>query len=60
MALKMMGKVPVEFIRVPGAWHASTTKPDQWMQYWERMLEWFGRYVEIRPDEYDGVRSEEV
>jgi dipeptidyl aminopeptidase/acylaminoacyl peptidase len=52
MTLKMMGKVPVEFVRAPAAWHGGTTKPGQWMAYWQRMLEWFGKYIEIRPDEY--------
>jgi dipeptidyl aminopeptidase/acylaminoacyl peptidase len=52
MALKMLGKVPVEFVRAPGAWHADTMKPSQWMAYWEKMLEWFRKYIEIRPEEY--------
>ncbi|HET8839904.1 MAG TPA: S9 family peptidase [Ktedonobacteraceae bacterium] len=53
MALKLMGKVPVELIRAPGAWHATTPKPRQWIEYWEKMLEWFGRYVQIHPEEYE-------
>lgn len=53
MALKLMGKVPVEFVRVPSAWHTGTAKPSQWMAYWEKMLEWFSKYVEIRPGEYE-------
>ena len=52
MALKMMGKVPVEFVRTPGAWHIGTSKPSQYLAYWEKLMEWFLRYVEIRPDEY--------
>ncbi len=52
MALKMMGKVPVEFVRAPGSWHIGTSKPGQYLAYWEKMLEWFRRYVEIRPEEY--------
>jgi dipeptidyl aminopeptidase/acylaminoacyl peptidase len=52
MTLKMMGKVPVEFVRVPAAWHMGTTKPGQWIAYWEKALEWFLKYVEIRPEEY--------
>jgi dipeptidyl aminopeptidase/acylaminoacyl peptidase len=52
MALKMMGKVPVKFIRVPEAWHVGRT-PKQWYAYWEKMLEWFGTYIEIHPEDYD-------
>ncbi|HZO75187.1 MAG TPA: S9 family peptidase [Ktedonobacteraceae bacterium] len=52
MTLKMMGKVPVEFIRVPGAWHVGTSKPGQRFAYWDTVLEWFGKYIEIRPEEY--------
>jgi dipeptidyl aminopeptidase/acylaminoacyl peptidase len=52
MTLKMMGKVPVEFVRAPAAWHGGTTKPSQWFAYWEKALEWFREYVEIRPEEY--------
>lgn len=52
MTLKMMGKVPVEFVRVPAAWHGGTTKPAQGKQFWEIMLEWFGKHIEIRPEEY--------
>ena len=48
----MMGKVPVEFVRVPATWHMGTTKPSQWFAYWEKALEWFRKYVEIRPEEY--------
>jgi len=52
MRLKMMGKIPVEFVRAPAAWHAGTSKPGQWLLYWEKALEWFRKYVEIRPEEY--------
>ena len=52
MTLKMMGKVPVEFVRAPAAWHVGTSKPSQWFAYWEKALEWFRKYVEIRPEEY--------
>jgi dipeptidyl aminopeptidase/acylaminoacyl peptidase len=52
MTLKMMGKVPVEFVRAPAAFHAGTSKPSQYLAYWEKMLEWFHKYVEIRPEEY--------
>jgi dipeptidyl aminopeptidase/acylaminoacyl peptidase len=55
MALKMIGKVPVEFVRVPGAWHAGRVKPGQWMAYWEKMLDWFSKYIEIRPEEYSQI-----
>jgi dipeptidyl aminopeptidase/acylaminoacyl peptidase len=49
--LKMINKVPTEFLRVPGAWHGGR-KPSQWLAYWERMLEWVRRYVEIRTEDY--------
>ncbi len=52
MALKMMGKVPVELVRAPGSWHAGTGKPSQYLAYWEQMVEWFLRYVEVRAEEY--------
>ncbi len=52
MALKMMGNVPVEFVRAPGSWHIGTSKPSQYIAYWEKMGEWFLRYVEIRAGEY--------
>ena len=51
MASKMMGKVPVEFVRTPGSWHVGTSKPSQYIAYWEKMVDWFLRYVEIRPEE---------
>lgn len=51
MRLKMMSKVPVEFVRVPAAWHVGTTKPSQWFAYWKIALDWFRKYVEIRPEE---------
>ncbi|HLH61795.1 MAG TPA: S9 family peptidase [Ktedonobacteraceae bacterium] len=53
MALKMMGKVPVEFVRGPASWHMNTTKQSQFYGRWQTMLEWFLKYVEIRPEEYD-------
>jgi len=53
MALKMMGKVPVEFVRTPASWHVGTSKPSQYLAYWEKMVEWFVKYVEIRPEEYE-------
>jgi dipeptidyl aminopeptidase/acylaminoacyl peptidase len=53
MALKMIGKAPVEFVRIPGAWHGGMPRPSQWIAHWERIAEWFHKYVEIRPDEYD-------
>lgn len=52
MALKIMGKVPVEFVRVPEAWHASASKPSSIFARVEKMFEWFNRYIKIRPDEY--------
>jgi dipeptidyl aminopeptidase/acylaminoacyl peptidase len=53
MRLKMMGHVPVEFVRAPGSWHVGRIKPSQWPAYWEKTLDWFKKYVEIRPEEYD-------
>ncbi len=53
MTLKVMGKAPVELVRAPAAWHSGTTKPGQWLAYWEKALEWFCKYVDIRPEEYD-------
>lgn len=53
MRLKMMGHVPVEFVRAPAAWHGGRSKPSQLFAYWEKTLEWFKKYVEIRPEEYN-------
>ncbi len=53
MALRMMGKIPVEFIRAPGSWHVGTSKPSQYIAYWEKMVEWFRKWVEIRVGEYE-------
>ncbi|MDQ6662168.1 MAG: S9 family peptidase, partial [Chloroflexota bacterium] len=53
MALKMMGHVPVEFVRAPAAWHTGRSKPSQYVAYWETMVAWFRQYVEIRPEEYE-------
>ncbi|WP_201371737.1 alpha/beta hydrolase family protein [Ktedonobacter robiniae] len=52
IALKLMGKVPVEFVRVPGHWHIGAEKPALMLERWEIMLDWFRRYVDIRPEEY--------
>jgi dipeptidyl aminopeptidase/acylaminoacyl peptidase len=52
ITLKMMGRVPVQFVRAPGAWHIGTAKPAQYVEYWKVMLDWFQKYVEIRPEEY--------
>ena len=52
MRLKMIGKVPVELVRVPGAWHVGTTKPSQDFVFDEKALEWFRKYVDIRLEEY--------
>lgn len=52
MTLKMIGRVPVEFVRVPAAWHIGTTKPGQHFSYWEKMLAWLRTYIEVRPGEY--------
>jgi len=52
MTLKMMGRVHVEFVRIPEAWHTGTAKPDQWLSYWQIMLEWLHKYIEIRLEEY--------
>lgn len=53
MALKMIGKVPVEFIRVPSSWHVGVSKPSLALARSEEMLNWFRKYVEIRPAEYE-------
>lgn len=53
MTLKLMGNVPTELVRIPGSWHGGTAKPSQWRAYWEKTVEWFRKYVEIRPAEYD-------
>jgi dipeptidyl aminopeptidase/acylaminoacyl peptidase len=53
MTLKMMGNVPVEFVRSPDSWHANTTKPSQYFARWQYMLDWFKKYVEIRSEEYE-------
>src|SRR2546421_701838 len=34
MALKMMGKVPVEFVRGPSSWHANTARHSQFFGRW--------------------------
>lgn len=51
--LKLMGNIPVELVRVPGAWHVGTAKPEQYFSYWQKALEWFGKYIELRPEEYE-------
>ncbi len=53
MRLKMMGKVPVEFVRVPGSWHVGTSKPSQYLTFWQMMVDWFRKYVDIRTEEYE-------
>ncbi len=53
ITLKLMGHVPVQFVRAPGAWHIGTARPAQYIDYWRIMLDWFERYVEIRQDEYE-------
>lgn len=53
VALKMMGKVPVEFVRAPASWHVGNVRPASRIAYWDTMLEWFCKYVEVRPQEYD-------
>ena len=53
MALKMIGKVPVEFVRIPASWHVGVSRPNLFFARVEKMLEWFRKYVEIRPEEYD-------
>ena len=52
MALKMIGRAPVEFVRIPGSWHGGTAKTSQGMKHWEKIAEWFLKYIEIRPEEY--------
>ena len=53
MALKMMGRVPVEFVRGPASWHANTTRQSQFFGRWQTMVDWFRRYIEIKPEEYE-------
>ncbi|HEY1348020.1 MAG TPA: S9 family peptidase [Ktedonobacteraceae bacterium] len=53
IALKMIGKVPVEFVRAPASWHIGNVKPAARIAYWDTMLEWFGRYIQVRPEDYD-------
>lgn len=53
IALKMINKAPVEFIRVPGSWHTGVSKPSLAFARSEKMLEWFRKYVDIRPAEYE-------
>jgi len=49
MALKMMGKTPVEFVRAPASWHVGNLKPASRIAYWDTMLEWFCRYIQVQP-----------
>jgi len=51
-ALKMIGKAPVEFVRIPGSWHGGTAKVSQRIQHWVKIAEWFRKYVPIQPGEY--------
>jgi dipeptidyl aminopeptidase/acylaminoacyl peptidase len=53
MALKMMGNVPVELVRIPGAWHQGASKPGSFLGLWKLAADWFHKYIEIRPEEYD-------
>ncbi len=53
MALKLLGKAPVEFVRIPSAWHGGVAKPSQVLAYWERVLTWFRKYIQVRPKEYE-------
>ncbi|HLI06601.1 MAG TPA: S9 family peptidase [Ktedonobacteraceae bacterium] len=55
MRLKLMGKVPVELVRGPASWHGGTSKPSQYYDRWDSMLDWFGKHVEMRPEEYDDI-----
>ena len=52
MALKMIGNTPVELIRVPGASHNNPARPGQALQYWDKVLTWFYKYIDIRAEEY--------
>ncbi|WP_201359857.1 S9 family peptidase [Dictyobacter formicarum] len=45
VALKTIGKAPVEFMRLPASWHAGAEKPGQYYLAWERTLEWFNTYL---------------
>lgn len=53
IALKMMGKVPVEFVRAPASWHIGNVRPASRIAYWDTMLAWFRTYVQIQPADYD-------
>ncbi len=57
IAMKMLGKAPVEFVRIPAAWHTGGEKPSQYLATWEKIASWFRSYVEVRPEEYDSVES---
>lgn len=47
MALKMLGKVPVEFVRAPAHWHIGADKPSVMLGRWKLMLDWFRKYVTV-------------
>lgn len=51
VTLKLLGNVPVEMVRIPAAWHGNSTKPGQFLEYWELMLEWVRQYIEVSPVE---------
>jgi dipeptidyl aminopeptidase/acylaminoacyl peptidase len=53
MALKMMGKAPVQFVRAPASWHIGNVRPASRIAYWDTMLEWFCRYLQVAPAEPD-------
>lgn len=56
-AIKMLGKAPVEFVRIPAAWHIGAEKPSQYLATWEKIARWFRSYVEIRREEYDFLEN---
>ncbi len=52
IAMNMLGKAPVEFVRIPAAWHTGAEKPSQSLAIWEKIADWLHTYIEIRPEEY--------
>ncbi|WP_126601440.1 S9 family peptidase [Dictyobacter aurantiacus] len=45
VALKTIGKAPVEFMRLPASWHAGAENPGQYYLAWERTMEWFDIHI---------------
>ncbi|GCE23377.1 S9 family peptidase [Dictyobacter kobayashii] len=51
VALKTIGKAPVEFIRMPASWHGGSEKPSQYPLAWEKTIEWFNTYLGGQPED---------